>query len=118
MALTLFSLARRSLRHYWQTHLAVVFGVAVAVSVLAGALVVGDSVRMSLRELALGRLGRAAFVIRAPQYVEAALLDRLAALPAFAAAYEASPLIAVTGLVTQQEQGAHTGGSTASRSRR
>jgi ABC-type lipoprotein release transport system permease subunit len=110
VALTLFTLARRSLRYYWQTHLAVVLSVGVAVSVLAGALVVGDSVRGSLRELALGRLGRTAFVIRAPQYVEAAFLDRLVTLPAFASAYEASSLIAVTGVVVHQEHDAHTGG--------
>ena len=45
-------------RTHWRTNLAVVLGVATAVSVLAGALVVGDSVRGSLRDIALGRLGR------------------------------------------------------------
>ena len=51
------ALALRGLRHYWRTNLAVVLGVAVAVSVLAGALVVGASVKASLRELAVSRLG-------------------------------------------------------------
>ena len=46
------------LRHYWRTNLAVVLGVATAVAVLAGALLVGDSVRGSLRDLVLQRLGR------------------------------------------------------------
>ena len=36
-------LLTRSLRHYWRTNLAVVLGVATAVAVLAGALLVGDS---------------------------------------------------------------------------
>ena len=52
------ALARRGLAHYWRTHLIVVLGVAVAVSVLGGALVVGSSVKTSLRELAVSRLGR------------------------------------------------------------
>ena len=41
------------LRHYWRTNLAVIAGVATAVAVLAGALLVGDSVRGSLRDLVL-----------------------------------------------------------------
>ena len=45
-------------RYYWRTNLAVVLGVATAVAVLAGALLVGDSVRGSLRDLVLQRLGR------------------------------------------------------------
>ena len=45
-----FVLIRRGLRHYWRTNAAVVLGVATAVAVLAGSLVVGDSVRGSLRE--------------------------------------------------------------------
>ncbi len=49
---------RRSLRHYWRTHLGVVAGCAIATAVLAGALFVGDSVRESLLQLALQRLGR------------------------------------------------------------
>jgi hypothetical protein len=47
-----------SLRHYRRIHLAVALGVAVATAVLTGALLVGDSVRGSLRDLTLERLGR------------------------------------------------------------
>jgi putative ABC transport system permease protein len=46
-----------TLRYYWRSHVAVVAGATVATAVLAGALLVGDSVRGSLRELALDRLG-------------------------------------------------------------
>ncbi|HKY29112.1 MAG TPA: FtsX-like permease family protein [Pyrinomonadaceae bacterium] len=56
-------LLKRNLFYYWQTNLAVVAGVAIAVAVLAGALLVGDSVRASLRELFIGRLGNADYVI-------------------------------------------------------
>ena len=57
------SLVVRGLTYYWRTHLAVVCGVATAVAVLAGALLVGDSVRGSLRDLVVGRLGKTDYVV-------------------------------------------------------
>ena len=57
-------LALRSLRHYRRTNLAVIAGVACAVAVLAGALLVGDSVRGSLRAIAGARLGNADVISR------------------------------------------------------
>ncbi|MDP6380113.1 MAG: hypothetical protein QF662_02105, partial [Phycisphaerae bacterium] len=52
------TLIKRSLRFFWRTHLSVVLAAAVSTAVLVGALTVGDSVRGSLRALALARLGR------------------------------------------------------------
>ena len=49
---------RRSLSYFWRIQLAVLLGAAVATAVLTGALLVGDSVRGSLRNLTLDRLGR------------------------------------------------------------
>jgi putative ABC transport system permease protein len=46
------------LRFHWRSHLAVGAGALVATAVLVGALVVGDSVRYSLHEMALERLGK------------------------------------------------------------
>ena len=57
------TLLARNLTWYWSTNLAVLLGVAIAVGVLGGALLVGESVRSSLRELVLERLGNADFVI-------------------------------------------------------
>jgi len=51
------ALIRASLRFYRRTNLGVVLGAAVATSVLVGALVVGDSVRHTLRRMALQRIG-------------------------------------------------------------
>src|SRR5437870_5211825 len=56
--MTTWTLIRRSLRFHARTHLGVVLGAAVGSAALVGALVVGDSVRGSLRDLALARLGR------------------------------------------------------------
>ncbi len=47
-----------SLIYFWRINLAVLLGAAVATAVLTGALLVGDSVRGSLRDLTLERLGK------------------------------------------------------------
>ncbi len=52
-----WSLISHSLRYFARSHLAVGAGVAAATAVIVGALVVGDSVRGSLRGLVVDRLG-------------------------------------------------------------
>ncbi|MBN1676822.1 MAG: FtsX-like permease family protein [Kiritimatiellae bacterium] len=64
MGLTTRTLARRSLRFYWRTNVSVLLGVIVAGATLSGALLVGDSVRFSLRRFALLRLGRTEAAMR------------------------------------------------------
>ena len=56
--MTSWTLARRSLGFYLRSHLGTIAGAAIATAVLTGALVVGDSVRESLRQMALARLGK------------------------------------------------------------
>jgi putative ABC transport system permease protein len=56
--MSLWQFLLRSLIFHWRMHLAVALGVAAATAVLTGALLVGDSVRGSLRHLALDRLGK------------------------------------------------------------
>ena len=69
----------RSLRFYWRTHLGVLLGVTVTSAILTGALVVGDSVRDTLRHLALARLGRTELALNAPEHCfRARLADELA----------------------------------------
>jgi putative ABC transport system permease protein len=72
------ALALRGLRYYWRTNLAVVAGVAIAVSVLAGALVVGSSVKASLRELAVSRLGNTHHLVASTGFFRAALAGEVA----------------------------------------
>jgi len=55
--MTLRTLTRRSLRFHARSHLGVLLGAIIGSAALIGALVVGDSVRASLRERALSRLG-------------------------------------------------------------
>lgn len=55
--------ARRGLRHYLREHVLVAAATAVAVAVLVGALVVGDSVRGSLRAAFTERLGATDYAV-------------------------------------------------------
>lgn len=48
---------KQSLFYFWRTNLAVLLGVVAATAVIGGALVVGDSVRYSLKQMTLERLG-------------------------------------------------------------
>lgn len=47
-----------SLRHYWRGHLGLLLGSFLASAILSGSLVIGDSVRASLRRVAALRLGK------------------------------------------------------------
>jgi hypothetical protein len=93
-------LVRRGLVHHWRVNLAVVAGVAAAAAVLGGALLVGESVRGSLRELALRRLGNVGTAVRAARFVPEDLAAGVAP-PGTATA----PVIAVTGVVTEESGG-------------
>lgn len=88
-----------SLWHYRRVQLAVAVGVAVATAVITGALIVGDSVRGSLRELTLERLGRIESVLVAARPFRAALADEFATRLASDAATESEvvPLILTRG---------------------
>jgi putative ABC transport system permease protein len=59
--MTTWTLILRSLRFHARAHLGVLLGATVGSAVLIGALVVGDSVRGSLRDQALARLGEIQF---------------------------------------------------------
>lgn len=62
-----------SLIYHWRSNLAVACGVAVGTAVLTGALLVGDSMRGSLRRLTLDRLGRIDEVMVVDHFFRAAL---------------------------------------------
>ena len=72
----------RSLVHYRRTHLGLLLGAALTTAVLVGALVVGDSVRYSLRRLVDDRLGRVEFALDGgDRFFRDQLADDLRALP-------------------------------------
>ncbi|MYA72947.1 FtsX-like permease family protein [Candidatus Poribacteria bacterium] len=71
-----------SLKHFWQIHVVVALCTAVATGVLAGALIVGDSVRGSLRSLTTERLGAIQHVLLADHFFQPDLLQRENKVPA------------------------------------
>src|SRR5215831_15981470 len=67
----------RNLLFHWRGNAAVLLGVAVGAAVLTGALLVGDSLRASLRDRALARLGWVEQALTAPRFFRARLADEL-----------------------------------------
>lgn len=67
----------RSLLHHWRTNLAVLMGVVAGTAVIGGALIVGDSVRGSLRQMTLDRLGKIDFVVSGPRFFREDLADEI-----------------------------------------
>src|SRR5258707_14017868 len=104
--MTFSVLVRRGLSYYWRTNVAVVLGVATAVAVLAGALLVGDSVRGSLRDLVLQRLGWTDRAVLSSGFFREQLADDVRADDAFRSSFDGvCPLIVMQGLVTDQASG-------------
>lgn len=79
-----------SLRFHWRVNLAVALGVMAGTAVLTGALLVGDSVRGSLRDLTYNRLGAIDEALVAPTFFRAELANELAAQSQFQQHFEAA----------------------------
>ena len=72
-----------SLVYHWRVQLAVAGGVVAGTAVITGALLVGDSMHGSLRDLTLQRLGRIDEALVADRFFRAELAGELAKQPAF-----------------------------------
>jgi hypothetical protein len=95
------TLIQRNLSYYWRTNLPVILGVATAVAVLAGALLVGDSVRASLRDLVLARLGKTEGVVSSAQFFREQLSSAIAG---------SAPMIVLQGVITHEKDGRRAAG--------
>lgn len=105
------TLVKNNLRYFRQTNLAVILGVAIATAVLAGALLVGDSVRVSLQDLALARLGKTDLLVTSTGFFREALADDLKSAQNFSTNFsDACPLIAIEGVITHSDTNARAGG--------
>ncbi len=98
-------LLKRNLAYYWQTNLVVVLGVAIAVAVLAGALLIGESVRGSLRDLFSQRLGRTDDIISSTGFFRERLAADLVNQEKFASNgfAAACPMIALDGILVHEQ---------------
>jgi ABC-type antimicrobial peptide transport system permease subunit len=101
----------RNLLGNWRGNLAVLLGVAVGAAVLTGALLVGDSLRGSLRDLTLRQLGWVDHVLISQRFIRQELADDLKAA-------RVSPAIVLQGaanrsadsnISTSQESDIHVG---------
>ena len=90
----------KSLSFYWRTNLCVLLAAMVTVAVLCGSLLVGDSVRYSLRTAAEARLGRTEFALAGSTgFFRSALADDLAKeLQATVA-----PVLHIRGLISNSD---------------
>src|SRR5687767_13801935 len=101
------TLIKRSLRFHWRSHLGVVLGAAIGSAALIGALIVGDSVRGSLRENALRRLGNIHYAwTGGDRLFRSALAEDIAGRiseASFGLRLETEPVLAVTATGARED---------------
>ncbi len=93
----------RSLLFYRRTHASVIIGAAVGTAILVGALAVGDSVRYSLKRLAVWRLGKTRLaLVSGDRFFRAELADEVAA----SLGVDAAPLLQLRGTAARTDAAA------------
>ncbi len=70
-----------TIRYHWRTNLAVWLGVVAGTAVIGGALIVGDSVRGSLRDMTYARLGSVDYALTGPRFFRQQLAADLGPSP-------------------------------------
>lgn len=80
----------RDLLYFRRTNLAVAAGCAVAAAVLGGALLVGDSVRASLRQITLERLGGVDHALAGQRFFDAGVPEAMEGLAGFRDGFDAA----------------------------
>ncbi len=97
-----WQIAIKSLFYFRRTNLAIALGVAAATAVLTGALIVGDSMRNSLRELTLERLGMIDEIMLSDGFFDQSLAENIRETSEFKENYTlASPAILFPGGTVQ-----------------
>jgi len=98
--MSIFKFIIQSIRFYWRQHLAVFTGTLISTAVLTGALIVGDSVRLSLNKLVDVRLGNARFALQTgDRFVRAEMASEIGAKLNTLA----SPLLMIQGISINPE---------------
>ena len=103
--MSFWTLIHRSLKHHWRINVAVGLGVAAATAVLTGALLIGDSVRGSLRALTLDRLGRIDEVLVTGRFFRQELVVQLAETTEFQEFYDRTVSAILFPHATVERQG-------------
>src|SRR3954466_12109055 len=101
--MTRSKLLLRTLTYFRLSTLAVIAGAAIASAILTGAMMVGDSVKLSLRDLTLQRLGPIDYAMTPGRFVNEDLATRIANHKEFPAKFKQSiPAIYVRGGATNE----------------
>ncbi|NOZ23201.1 MAG: ABC transporter permease [Planctomycetes bacterium] len=77
----------RTIWHFRHADLATMLGIAVGTAVFAGSLIVGSSVRESLRDIVAARLGDVDYVLRSPHVFDQSLAGRMNRAKGFEAGF-------------------------------
>ncbi|GIW99076.1 MAG: hypothetical protein KatS3mg111_2409 [Pirellulaceae bacterium] len=105
-ALTLGKIAWRSLGYFGRANLAVALGVAATTAVITGALLIGDSMRGSLRRLVLDRLSNVHLVVQARSFFDPQRLQSLR-LPDGLIALEPAIVVPTSSVEHRSEEVVH-----------
>lgn len=109
--MTTSNLIKQNLKYFLRTNLAVVFGVAIAVSVLTGALLVGDSVRASLKNILLEKIGSTSFVVSSQNFFREDLTTDIQKDERFRQNFNLiAPMIVIEGAIINEESGLRSAG--------
>ncbi|MBN2444331.1 MAG: FtsX-like permease family protein [Spirochaetales bacterium] len=91
------TLIKRNIAYHWKTHLSLFLGAVLASAMLIGALIVGDSVRESLKQMTLKRLGKTLYGIEFKEgFVRAELAKELETI----IQTPVVPLLRLPGIIT------------------
>ena len=100
----LSDISLKSLSYYLRSNFWIALGVAAATAVLTGALIVGDSMRQSLRSLTMDRLGKIDEMLTSEGFFREKLADEIKQTPTFKEHYsEAVPAILFPGGTVQYQ---------------
>ena len=106
-----FQLVTRSLVYHWRTSLAVIAGVVAGTAVIGGALIVGDSVRGSLQQMTLDRLGGIDHVLASQRLFTEELAERLAGQEQFAPRFsQVAPALVLQATLERATSGTEADG--------
>ena len=101
------TLLLRSLGFYWRTHLGVMLGAALGAMVLTGSLLVGDSVKETLRRQALQRVGKAqSAMLSSERFFRSGSGDQNSTENDLVSAAHAAPALLLKGSVTRADAAA------------
>ncbi|MCA9270080.1 MAG: hypothetical protein KDA41_16475, partial [Planctomycetales bacterium] len=103
--MSIFALIVRSLLHHVRVNASVAMGVAAATAVLTGALLVGDSMRGSLRELVVDRLGLVDQALISERLFRQELAEEIAAADGFGEFFDAAVPVILLQTTIENAQG-------------